>query len=71
MRPLDPNTEDPLERALIALRYIARPTMGLPAEADPVDYALHHATEDAVRIALRSCIEIARMAVRDIEGEIP
>jgi hypothetical protein len=48
---------------LQALRYIARPTMGLQGETDLRDFTLHHAKDELVRLALATCIEVAQRAL--------
>lgn len=50
-------------RLRTALRYITRPTMGLPSDADPVEFAMDGASEQNVRIALAGCIRLARQAL--------
>jgi hypothetical protein len=49
-----------IERLRAALRYIERPTMGLPSGADAEDFARGHATDPNVRLALVTCIAIAK-----------
>jgi hypothetical protein len=62
---------DDTERAQIlsdALRYIASPTMGFPGGVDPAEFALNGATtERAVRLALSTCIRLAREALAKAE----
>jgi hypothetical protein len=52
------------ERYRNALSYISRPTMGLPGNADPAEFALYHAKEGDVRMALATCIRMAQEALR-------
>jgi hypothetical protein len=55
-----------IEELEAALRYIACPTMAYgDTEASPADFAQYHAEEQDVRLALRTCIEIAQMALAE------
>lgn len=59
-----------LERGLMpmvtALRYIARPTMGLPSGVtDLREFVLHEAKDELVRLALSTCIDVAQRALHD------
>ena len=51
---------DQLNKVRAALTYISSPTMGLPPGRDAAEFAGSDATEQHVRLALQTCIRIAR-----------
>lgn len=60
-----------IEKLLVALRYISRPTMGWNPniEPDPAKFAQTHATEALARGALATCIRMATEALKaDSDG---
>lgn len=54
---------------LQALRYIARPTMGLTGEVlDLRAFVMYDADEHLVRLALATCIDLAQAALDKVEA---
>ena len=69
MRTVAESQSDANLRYSIALRYIASPTMGLPAFRDALDY-VDEAGEKNAREALKACIRTARMALAAVGDDL-
>lgn len=52
-----------IEALEAVLRYIASPTMGRPGHGDPEQFARHEVTLENARVALGTCIYMARTAL--------
>jgi hypothetical protein len=60
-----------IEKLERQLKYAARPTMGLPPNTDPMEWARNGATDKAVRDALVTCIVGATRALSPTQETDP